>query len=538
MTPERLLELYDEFSDSPGAVERLRRFVLELAFRGKLVDRITTEGTGFKQYEDLRRISMDSGAKRRGKSSDVGSIDSTTDLPEIPEHWKWVKLGEVGQWGSGSTPSRGNFDFYGGGVTWLKSGELNDDQTLRGSEETITELALKQCTFRLNQPGDVLIAMYGATIGKVAILAEPAVTNQAVCGCTPYDGIYNRYLFYYLLSRRAEFHAASEGGAQPNISKVKIVNTPFPIAPLGEQERIVARVDELMGLCDELEAAEGLLRATRDRFTAASFDQVRNPDTDDPIAPLRPMFVIDYFEHSTTSSDQISSLKSLIIDVALMGLLTQNTVSKSPHPTAGNVNRMPLHWRMVKMGDICHRIHYGYTASADKSVDSVRMVRITDIQDGRVLWDQVPGCTIRESDLPKYALQNGDILIARTGGTIGKSFLVKDVELKAIFASYLIRLQPSDLVDPSFLRMYCDSGLYWRQLYEGSKGTGQPNVNGQTLSHLKVPLPPLNEQKGVVKKVHELMGLCGDLEFALDDKRVLKGQLLESALSAALNPSA
>ncbi|MSO22383.1 MAG: hypothetical protein EXQ58_03820 [Acidobacteria bacterium] len=137
----------------------------------------------------------------------------------------------MGDWGSGSTPARGNHDLYGGGITWLKSGELNDNQALAGSEETVTELALKTGSFRRNQPGDVLLAMYGATIGKVAILAEPAVTNQAVFGCTPFDGISNRYLFSFLLSQRARFHSASEGGAQPNISKVKIVGFPFPLPP-------------------------------------------------------------------------------------------------------------------------------------------------------------------------------------------------------------------------------------------------------------------------------------------------------------------
>src|SRR5271157_4357653 len=99
-----------------------------------------------------------------------------------------LTLGQIGDWSSGSTPPRGNHEYYGGGITWLKSGELNDNQQLAGSEETVTKLAVSKCSFRENRPGDVLIAMYDATIGKLAILAEPAVTNQAVCGCTPLTG--------------------------------------------------------------------------------------------------------------------------------------------------------------------------------------------------------------------------------------------------------------------------------------------------------------------------------------------------------------
>jgi type I restriction enzyme S subunit len=136
----------------------------------------------------------------------------------------------------------------------LKSGELNDSRQLAGSEETVSELALETCSFRRNKVGDVLLAMYGATIGKAAILAEPAVTNQAVCGGTPFAGVLNTYVFFYLVSQREQFHLASEGGAQPNISKVKIVGYPFPLPPTGEQRRIVEKVDELMALVDALES--------------------------------------------------------------------------------------------------------------------------------------------------------------------------------------------------------------------------------------------------------------------------------------------
>lgn len=146
-------------------------------------------------------------------------------------------------------------------MTWLKSGELNDNQALRGSSETVSESAIEQGSFRQNQPGDVLFAMYGATVGKVAILAEPAVTNQAVCGCTPCRGVVNTFLFYYLVSERESFRSASAGAAQPNFSKDKILTYPFPLPPLAEQRRIVAKVNDLTALVDRL---EGDLAAARD----------------------------------------------------------------------------------------------------------------------------------------------------------------------------------------------------------------------------------------------------------------------------------
>jgi len=277
MTLETFFERFDQFADAPDAVGKMRELVLQLAVQGKLVDQIPSDEPANKLVRRIREAKDRLITERIIRRQDSEPIGYDEAPFAIPESWVWTRLGEVGDWGSGSTPARGNHEFYDGGITWLKSGELNDDRALAGSAETVTELALKTGSFRRNQPGDVLFAMYGATIGKVAILTEPAVTNQAVCGCTPFEGVSNRYLFIYLLSQRTAFHEASEGGAQPNLSKVKIVAFPFPLPPLAEQKRIVAKVDELMALCDQLEAQQqeresrhaALARAAVARFADA-----------------------------------------------------------------------------------------------------------------------------------------------------------------------------------------------------------------------------------------------------------------------------
>ena len=160
-------------------------------------------------------------------------------------------MGNIGDWGSGSTPAKGNSDYYGGNILWLRTGELNNG-VVNDTEIKITDKALKECSFKLNKPGDVLIAMYGATIGKVAIAGKEMTTNQACCACIAYNGIYNKYLFYFLLAYRKNFIKMGAGGAQPNISKEKIVNTIFPFPPLPEQKRIVAKIEEIIPLCNKL----------------------------------------------------------------------------------------------------------------------------------------------------------------------------------------------------------------------------------------------------------------------------------------------
>lgn len=213
MKAERLLRHYEKIADAPDAIARLRRFILDLAVRGKLVPQDPTDEP---TSELLKRIAREKARLVKAGEARKLEVDPVAPGDEpfvVPPAWTWTRLGSIGDWGSGSTPPRGASGLYGGSVTWLKSGELNDNRALAGSEETVTEAAVSKGSFRLNKPGDVLIAMYGATIGKVAILAESAVTNQAVCGCTPFAGVFNQFLFLFLLSQREQFHSASEGGA-------------------------------------------------------------------------------------------------------------------------------------------------------------------------------------------------------------------------------------------------------------------------------------------------------------------------------------
>ena len=174
---------------------------------------------------------------------------------EAPESWVWTTLGEVGTWQSGGTPSRSNKTYYGGNIPWLKTGDLNDG-LISDIPESITEEAVANSSAKINPTGSVLIAMYGATIGKLGILTFPATTNQACCACIEFNAIIQLYLFYFLLSQRNEFIAKGGGGAQPNISKEIIVNTFIPLPPLSEQQRIVMEIEKWFALIDQIEQSK------------------------------------------------------------------------------------------------------------------------------------------------------------------------------------------------------------------------------------------------------------------------------------------
>ena len=232
--------------------QELKNSILQLAIQGKLVEQRPEEGTAeelYRQIQEERQRLIKSGKLKKEKP--LPEITADEKPWEIPDSWMWIRLGNCGSWSAGATPPRTNSEYYGGAIPWLKTGDLNDGIIVE-VPEFISELALEKTSVRLNPIGSVLMAMYGATIGKLGILGIEATTNQACCACIPYGGIYNKYMFFFLMAFRTVFIKMGEGGAQPNISKEKIVNSAFPLPPLAEQKRIVEKLEELLPLCERL----------------------------------------------------------------------------------------------------------------------------------------------------------------------------------------------------------------------------------------------------------------------------------------------
>ena len=263
-----LVERYSKSQDALNLIntqihEQLRKSILQDAIQGRLVPQLESEGTAEELLEQIRqeklRLVEEGKLKKSALTASViykgddnkyyeqvgkKCLDITEQIPfETPENWVWVRMGQIGDWGAGSTPQRGNANYYNGKILWLKTGELNNG-IVYDTEEKVTQKAFQDYSLRMNKIGDVLIAMYGATIGKLAIVGKELTTNQACCGCTPYL-IYNWYLFYFLMASRDSFIKKGEGGAQPNISRVKLVEYLIPLPPLKEQYRIVAQIEKL-----------------------------------------------------------------------------------------------------------------------------------------------------------------------------------------------------------------------------------------------------------------------------------------------------
>ena len=270
---EKFMPLLEEYGKKETQLKAInekigtltKKAILQEAVQSKLVPQIASEGNARDLLEEIRKERLSHGldfanaksGRRKSKKETALAGSNPCDITEeeipfdIPENWCWCRLGEIGDWKAGSTPSRSNPELYNGNIPWLKTGDLTDGD-INEIPECISKKALESCSMRLNPIGSVLIAMYGATIGKLGILKIEATTNQACCACVPYNGIYNKYLFYYLMSQKKDFTEKAEGGAQPNISREKLVVHLLPLPPYEEQKRIVDTIEKMLPLCEKL----------------------------------------------------------------------------------------------------------------------------------------------------------------------------------------------------------------------------------------------------------------------------------------------
>jgi len=364
-----------------------------------------------------------------------------------------------------------NKDYYGGNIPWLKTGDLNDG-TIIYIPEYITQRALEETSVRLNPKGSVLIAMYGATIGKIGILSFPATTNQACCACYEYS-INQMFLFYFLLANRENFIAMGGGGAQPNISKEKIISTNMPLPPLKEQERIVAEIERWLSFVDIVEKEKSDLQST------------------------------------------ICLAKSKILDLAIHGKLVPQDPNDEPasellkriNPkaviTCDNPHYQNLPFSLPNSWIwCCHNQIFDISGGSQppKSQFSIRpksgYIRLYQIRDYGE--NPVPVYIPIESATKRTA--KGDILLARYGGSLGKVFIAEDGAYNVAMAKVIIKSK--GLIFKNYAYYYYLSNLYQRKLTEISR-TAQAGFNAGDFEDLFFPLPPYNEQKRIVDAINK-----------------------------------
>ncbi len=543
MTIDLLLANFDRLADAPNGIPKLRELIFQLAVRGKLVPQDPNDEPASELLKRIRiekqRLIAD-GEIRKPKPLPL--IDPDEIRYVLPRNWEWARLGEWGDWGAGATPNRSRSEYFDGEIPWFKSGELGDSEQLRDSEEHVTDLALQECSLRVDRPGDVLIAMYGATIGKLAVLEVKATTNQAVCACTSFPGIFNRYLFLVLRAYRPEFTRKGAGGAQPNISKVKIVNTPAALPSLAEQKRIVAKVDELRALCNKLEAKQQAKRTKQIALNRASLHALTQPDGTSLAAAWHR--VRDQFDNLYSVPETVTELRQTILQLAVMGrlvpqdpndepaseilkrikaekeqLIKKGRIRKTKAPQTINPDLLPWElpqgWTWSRTADMLLSVSDGDHQPPPRSNDGVPFLVIGNVSSGALDFAEtryVPRAYYDQLD-PIRVPRTGDVLYTVTG-SYGITVVV-DTEEEFCVQRHIAILKVPSLISPKFISTWLNSPLAIEQAAAGATGTAQKTVALGTLRNLQLPLPPLAEQKRIVAKVNKLMALCDDLETEL-----------------------
>jgi len=554
MTPQEFMDNFGTLADAPGGIKKLRELVLELAVRGQLTTRLSDDGAADKLLNDVRRHRGELAAKRLIRGGAPAPVAEAEALFQLPSGWAWARFGDLGEWGAGATPSRTNPLYYGGTTIWLKSGELNDGY-VSTSEEKVTDKALKDCSLRLNKPGDVLIAMYGATIGKTAILQVEGTTNQAVCACTCFPGVFNQYLVLALRAFKRGFVGQGAGGAQPNISKEKIVATPVPLPPLAEQKRIVAKVDQLMALLDDLEAKQGKRQHTVVRATSACLDALTAADSPEEVADAWKRVAGNWrvlFDRPEAVGG-IKKLRELVLDLALQGRLGPQHSQDEParvllsrmaaeranarparRATGAEVANppfsVPSSWAWAKLADIWRVITDGDHQPPPKVESGIAFLTIGNVSGGTLDFTQTRfvGKEYYSGLDPDRVPAKGDLLYTVVG-SFGKPVLV-DVSRPFCVQRHIAILKPLKDTDVRFWWHAMKSGLVFRQAAAAATGIAQPTVGLGSLRNFDVPVPPLAEQDRIVAKVDQLMALCDDLEAKLRHRDDRAGKLVAAVV--------
>ena len=539
-------------------ITKLRELILELAVRGKLVPQDNNDEPASVLLEKIgsekAQLIKDKKIKKPKKLAEVSDDEHYFSTPQ---GWHWSRLNDIGEWGAGATPSRSNSKYYGGGIPWFKSGELSEDY-ISESQETITESALKETSLRENKPGDVLLAMYGATIGKASILEIAGTTNQAVCACTPFSGITNTFLLMLLKAYRARFIGMGAGGAQPNISREKIIATVIALPPTAEQKRIVAKVDELMLLCDQLEQqTEASIEAHATLVEVLLATLTDSVDADELAQNWAR--ISEHFDSLFTTEQSIEALKQTVLQLAVMGKLVpqdpndepasvlvrdiMNTKSKDIEE--GKVKKskkleevneeslfdLPVGWVWEQMGNLGDT-NTGLTYSPhDVDTIGTPVLRSSNIQKGKIdLSDLVRvNKQVKESSL----VHESDLLICARNGSkalVGKTAQIINLSEPMAFGAFMTIFRSNI---NNYIEVFLNSPIFRARL-EGVATTTINQITQSNLRNTMCPLPPLAEQLRIVAKVDELMTICDQLKEKLQQSQETQIQLTDALVDRAL----
>jgi type I restriction enzyme S subunit len=404
-------------------------------------------------------------------------------------NWTDTTLGQLGKWGSGGTPTSTEPTYYGGSIPWIRSGDLPNGP-VRTAIATITDLGLRSSSAKWVPADSVLVAMYGATIGKLGITKFPVTTNQAVAYCVPDSTkVTAEFLFWFLRCSRQQLIDLGQRGAQPNISQTILKDYPIRLPPLDVQRDIVTKVG---------------------RLTAAS-QRVR--EELDPVPKL------------------VERYKQAVLAAAFRGDLTADW--RKHRDIHGGAT-----WPIESLGDLVLDVRYGTSRKCHYEPKATPVLRIPNVAAGSIDTTEMKYAHFDQNETGKLSLQPGDLLVIRSNGSldlVGRVALATDKVTGFLFAGYLIRLRADrHKVLPEFLAYAFEEPSIRNAVQRFAKSTsGVNNINSEQLRSLDIPLPSLPEQQEIVSRLGKAMSDIGVIAAEATNAAALIGRLDRATLSKA-----
>ena len=521
--------------------KQLKNSILQWAIQGKLVpqdpndepasvllDKIRQEKERLIKEKKIKRDKNASIIYRGEDNSYYEKILATGEVKcideevpfEIPQGWKWCRMGCIGDWGAGATPAKGNPDYYGGSILWLRTGELNNG-IVYDSEIKITDKALQECSLRMNKIGDVLIAMYGATIGKVAIVGKELTTNQACCACTPF-GIYNYYLFFFLMGSQIDFIKKGEGGAQPNISREKLISHLMPIPPLAEQYRIVEKIQYLLPLVEKYSNSQ----IFQNKLNSEIKDKLRKSILQEAIQGK----LVPQIAEEGTAQDLLEQIKAEKQKLVKEGKLKKSALASSVI-LRGDDNRyyelidgspvcieeflpfqIPETWVWCKVKDLLE-IQTGASfkkEQANANKKGIRILRGGNILPNKYIFKDDDVFVSDEFVNANTILKKNCIITPAVTSleNIGKMTVIEKDYNNVSAGGFVFIISPYiQAFNHSLLLTFFLQSPFFIEAMRGitkKSGAAFYNLGKERLKELYIPLPPMAEQQRIVAQIEKL----------------------------------
>ncbi|MFQ6548544.1 restriction endonuclease subunit S [Aestuariibius sp. 2305UL40-4] len=512
MHAETFLREFAPLANGPGGVQKLRELVLQLAVRGKLVPQIAGDGDAEDLLSKLKKRFLQE--NKKSKYPEAEPLFST------PRTWRWTTMSGVGRIVGGGTP-KSNFSAYfaESGIPWLTPADLYGfrEKFITRGKRSISELGLAESSARLLPEGSVLFSSR-APIGYTAIAANPLATNQGFKSCVPYVDGMSEYILIYLRASIAEFEARASGTTFMEVSGKVVSAVPIPLPPLVEQKRIVAKVDELMALCDALEARQveetGLKRAV----AASALHNLTEAKGPQEIANGWPA-VAENFSRLFDDVENIKELRSAVLEQAYLGAFNDEKPAYTPLE------------EILAFGP-----RNGFSPKPARSATDIRSITLSAVTRGK--FDQSKFKYIDEvigEDSHLWLAEN-DLLIQRANSLehVGSSTVVQGLSGRYIYPDLIMKMQLLEGFDPQYILYSLQSPslrTHFRRNATGTSGS-MPKINQKVVKSALIPIVSSQAQCTTVNRISNLMALCDRLEEQVREGEQLNAELMASLIHA------